>query len=340
MRYDIERLAPEFLLELEAKGYGGTVFTTYAWVKFLEKNQQAEPVVLALYQAGQMRAVFVGAIVKKAGIRILGSPFEGWLTPDMGFIRLGDVEINAALKGIARYAFRKLKCWFVQVCDKSIHPQELERGIRYSTTPMLFLDASPEEESILEHFTKNGRRDVRAFDRKGAHIVEVPFDRAFAERYYEQLIDVFAKQGLKPFYSLEKMYDLVDAFRDCPERVLALEARLEDETCIATVFSFGYRQWGYYMGAASFREYQKYLPNEGLFWAFVRHWNGKCVPSLDLVGYRKYKMKYAPELIEVPTIVFERVPGLLFMKNTARAAVTQLRNIKGRLTVKRTKEEE
>lgn len=340
MRYDIERLAPEFLLELEAKGHGGTVFTTCAWVKFLEKNQQAEPVVLALSQEGRMRAVFVGAIVKKAGVRILGSPFEGWLTPDMGFVRLGKIDVNEALRTVARYAFRELKCWFVQICDKSIRPQELERDIRYSTAPMLFLDASPEEEAILQRFTKNGRRDVRAFDRKGAHIVKVPFDRAFAERYYAQLIDVFDKQGLKPFYSLEKMYDLVDAFRDCPERVLALEARLEDETCIATVFSFGYGQWGYYMGAASFREYQKHLPNEGLFWAFVRHWNGRNIPSLDLVGYRKYKMKYAPELIDIPYIYFERVPGLLLMKNAARSAVTLLRKIKGRLTVKRTKEEE
>ena len=68
MTYEIKRLAPEFLLELEAKEQGHTVFTTYAWIKFLEKNQCVEPVILALREKERMVAVFVGAIVKKAGV--------------------------------------------------------------------------------------------------------------------------------------------------------------------------------------------------------------------------------------------------------------------------------
>ena len=327
--YTVERKPVEYLLELERSGYGHTVFTTCAWLRFLMKNQGVEPVVLSLCRDGKEDAVFVGGVIKKAGIRILGSPFEGWLTPDMGFIRINQLDVEQALYVVRNYAFHTLKCWFVQITDKEIPLQEVSGKFHFQVSKLLYLDNSRSEDEVLEGFTKNGRRDVRAFERKGTHIRKVPFDRDFADLYYAQLIDVFAKQGLKPFYPIEKVYDLVDAFADEPDRVLALEACLEDGTCIATVFSFGYRKWGYYMGAASFREHQKYLPNEGLFWAFVRHWNENQVPDLDLVGYRQYKMKYAPVLVDEPTIYFERVPGLLFMKNTARKMITLLRKIRG-----------
>lgn len=327
--YAIKQRPVEYLLELEQAGYGHTIFTTYAWMRFLMKNQRVEPVVLSLYRDDCEDAVFVGGIIKKAGIRILGSPFEGWLTPDMGFIRINELHIEQALYAVRGYAFRTLKCWFVQITDKEISLADISDKFHYQPSKVLYLDNSRNKDEILAGFTKNGRRDVRAFERKGAHICKVPFDRNFADLYYDQLIDVFAKQGLKPFYSREKVYDLVEALAPCPERVLALKACLEDGTCIATVFSFGYKKWGYFIGAASFREYQKYLPNEGLFWAFVCHWNEKTVPSLDLVGYRQYKMKYAPEMVDKPTIYFERFPGLLFMKKIARKTVALLRKLSG-----------
>lgn len=327
--YAIKQRPVEYLLELEQAGYGHTIFTTYAWMRFLMKNQRVEPVVLSLYRDDCEDAVFVGGIIKKAGIRILGSPFEGWLTPDMGFIRINKLDIEQALYAVRDYAFHTLKCWFVQITDKEISLSEISGNLHYQISRLLYLDNSRGEAAVLEGFTKNGRRDVRAFERKGAYVCTVPFDRAFADRYYEQLIDVFAKQGLKPFYSREKVYDLVEALASCPERVLALEACLEDGSCIATVFSFGYKRWGYYMGAASYREHQKYLPNEGLFWAFVRHWNEMGIPCLDLVGYRQYKMKYAPELIDTPIICFERIPGLLLAKNSLKKAAALLRKIRG-----------
>lgn len=334
MMYQVERCSRSVLKEIEKTTDSNTVFSTYGWISFLEKNQHGKPVVLVLRQESYVAAYFVGMVVQKGGVRILGSPFEGWLTPDMGLIRCQPIDLNVALKEIASYAFRELHCWFVQIADKSIQILDLASDVYYEKTELLHLDLTPPLEKILEGFTKNGRRDVRAFDRKGAVVERVPFDRAFADIYYKQLMDVFAKQELKPFYSVEKVYDLVDAFASYPERVLALAAKLPDGTCIATVFSFGFGKWAYYMGAASFREYQSYLPNEGLFWAFVKHWKEQGMTDLDLVGYRKYKMKYNPELVETPVIIFQRFPGLLWMKHTARAVVAQLRSVRGKISKK------
>ena len=316
----------ETLKELEKNGVVKTVFQTTEWINFITVNQNGIPVLLKIIdERDDTKAYFVGLIVKKAGIKILGSPFEGWLTCDMGFIRISEFDINKALKSVAKYAFKALNCFFVQVTDYQMKFDELDPKIRRYSTKILHIDNSKPLENIIEGFSKNGRRDVRASQRKGVVIKKVPFDKHFADIYYDQLKDVFAKQNTKPFYSLEKIYDLVDAFKDKQDRVLAMEAFAPDAHCIATVFSFGFGEWAYYIGAASYREYQKYLPNEALFYAFVEHWNENKIKNIDLVGYREYKMKYSPTIIEVPTVYFERIPGLFFAKKTMKKIISFLR---------------
>lgn len=324
--YQVARCDIDKLLELTA--YQKSIFTTYEWICFLKRNQRAEPVLLEMSENDKPVIYFVGLIIKKIGVKILGSPFDGWLSPDMGFIRLKQVDINDVLQTVKDYAFRELKCLFVQIIDKSIRIDDINSNIKYGISRVLYIDNSLEPEAILEHFTKNGRRDVRASGRKGLIFEKVDFNREFVETYYDQLVDVFAKQNLKPFYGLNKMYDLVDAFKDRPERVLALKARL-DNKCVATLFSFGYGEWAYYMGAASYREYQKYLPNEGLFWEFIKYWNSKKISNIDMVGYREYKMKYNPKIFEIPIIEFQKFPFLLELKRCAKSVVVFGRKLKG-----------
>lgn len=305
-------------------------FCTYEWLNFLKHNQNAKPVVLAVIDKKETVAFFVGAIVKKVGIRILGSPFEGWLTPDMGFIGLKEFNINHAITAVKKYAFCELKCCFLQITDKKLKNQELDlKHVHFETTRVLHIDSSRDQEKILDNFSKHGRRDVRAAGRKGLAFKELPFDEKFAKIYYKQLVDVFKKQNLHPNYDLKKVNDLVKAFTNVPERVFAIGAFYEDK-CVGTVFSFGYGKWAYYIGAASFREYQKKLPNEGLFWEFVKHWNERGIENIDMVGFRPYKMKYNPEIIEIPTLVFQKYPFLIMGKNCAKKAVELIRKIKGK----------
>jgi len=58
--YTIKRQETEKLIELMEQGYGNTIFLTYPWVKFLEKNQNAESVVLELSTENIVVAYFVG----------------------------------------------------------------------------------------------------------------------------------------------------------------------------------------------------------------------------------------------------------------------------------------
>lgn len=327
--YEIVRTKKGALRDWQAKKIPQTVFTTFSWVGFLEMDQRIESVVLEFYEKGEIVAYFVGGIIDKFGVRILGSPFEGWLTCDMGFVPILEFDYAQGLNNLREYAFKELKCHYVRVIGKSI-PQELRVDGIIEHTKLLKLDICKPLDEIIDGFTKNGKRYVRALDKKGVIYEKVEFNCEFVEKYYKQLEDVFAKQGFRPFYSLDKLYHLVDAFEDSPEDVLALEAKLEGK-CIATLFSFGHDEWAYYIGTASYREYQSYHPNEGLFWKFVEYWHKKGVKYVDLVGYREYKMKYNPEIVDEETIIFQKYPGLHFMKNVAYRLVMLKRCIQGLL---------
>ena len=323
--YDIKQVHYNLLKTID-----GSFYCSFEWVSFLKKNQKGEPVLLEICSQDKPIAYFVSVLIKKMGIRILGSPFEGWLTPDMGFVLLSEIDYDKAICSIVDYSFRIMRCHYVQICDKKINFDIVSRNHKTDYTKLLSIDLTKTEEEILNRFTKNGRRDVRASQRKGIIVKQVPFDYEFADIYYSQLIDVFAKQGLKPNYKKEKVYEMVDFLKDSQENVLALEAFNSDGIVVATVFSFGKKEWAYYVGAASYRQYQGDLPNEALFWEFVLFWKLQGVEHLDLMGYRKYKMKYNPIIIEQPRFIFQKYKGLYLIKNLAHCLIVFARKIKGR----------
>ncbi len=62
--YEIHPQSKEKLLELQEQHISHTVFTTYPWMLFLEKNQKVEPVVLLLTEGKEPLAYFVGGYKK------------------------------------------------------------------------------------------------------------------------------------------------------------------------------------------------------------------------------------------------------------------------------------
>ena len=322
--YEIKQVDFNLLKTIDTSFY-----CSFDWISFLQQNQKGKPILLEICSQGVPIAYFVSVLVKKMGIKVLGSPFEGWLTPDMGFIVLSEIDYDKAICSIVDYSFRKIRCHYVQICDKKINNDIVSIKHKIDYTQLLSLDLTKTEEEILNGFTKNGRRDVRASQRKGIIVKRVPFNYEFADIYYNQLIDVFAKQGLKPNYKKEKVYEMVDFLKDNQENVLALEALNSDGVVVATVFSFGKNEWAYYVGAASFRQYQGDLPNEALFWEFVLFWKSQGIKHLDLMGYRKYKMKYNPAIIEQPRFIFQKFVGLYSIKKIAHHLIVLVRRIKG-----------
>lgn len=329
MKLIVERVGLEILCKIETLGYNNTIFTTYEWISFLEKNQNAEPVILKIKKDQETLGYFVGLIIRKFGVKILGSPFEGWLTPDMGFIGIEKHNINDALRSVANYAFKYLRCMYIQITDKNISISDLDADISYTVNKILSIDISRDADEIFSEFSKSARKNVRRFGRKGAILKEVPFDKDFVDIHYDQMLDVFAKQNLRPNYDKSKLYDMAEALKDHPERVLAMQVYLPEKNCIASSLYLGFNDWCYSLSSPSYREFQNYLPNEGIRWYGINHWKNKGVSNFDLVGYREYKLKFGPKINEHPTIYFTKFKFLLTLKNLAKRIIIILRKIKG-----------
>jgi len=58
-----------------------TVFHSSAGLQFVAASQRAEPVMAVVKLDGRPCGYFVGAVVRRFGVRILGSPLPGWVTP-------------------------------------------------------------------------------------------------------------------------------------------------------------------------------------------------------------------------------------------------------------------
>ena len=186
--YNVFRLSQEKLLDIKNANSNMTVFQTYPWVSFLEKNQNIEIVVLELKKDDKTLCYFTGGITRKFGLKILGSPFEGWLTCEMGFIKVSDFDLNEAIQTVKQYAFNTMGCFLVQIIDYSIDYSDALKisECKLSTKKFLKIELDKNDEEIIEAFSKNGRRDVRAAFRKGATFKKVDFDYSFADKYYQQ----------------------------------------------------------------------------------------------------------------------------------------------------------
>src|SRR5438128_2642389 len=100
------------------------VYQTREWLEFLADSQAATPVVAALHDGGRAVGYFSGLLLRRAGIRILGSPFTGWTTSYMGFNLLPEIPRSEALQALQRFAFREMNCLHLEVADQFSNAQD------------------------------------------------------------------------------------------------------------------------------------------------------------------------------------------------------------------------
>jgi GNAT acetyltransferase-like protein len=276
-----------------------TVFQTREWLRFVSETQKATPVLAELEEDGQRAGYFSGLTVTKFGVKVLGSSFPGWTTPYIGFNMLPGASRGAALAAVESWAWDSLKCAHMEVSDPHFVPEDGEKlGFTCGTYPSYRTDLRKSEEELFNGMDAACRRCVRKAEKSGVTIEEA-HDLAFADDYYEQLKDVFAKQGLVPTYDVERVRSLVKHLEPTG-RVLLLRARDPEGKCIATGIFPGFNKIAEFWGNASFRSGQIWRPNEYIQWYVMRYWKKRGVEVYDWGGEGTYKEKYGCTTHSVP----------------------------------------
>ena len=186
-----------------------TVFQTREWVCFVSESQKAAPVLAELYDGGERVGYFTGLTFTRFGVKVLGSSFPGWTTPYMGFNLVKGASRASALQALEMAVWDTLKCLHMEVSDPNFTVQDgRDLGFQCDNYASYRTDLTKTEDEIFNSMDSACRRCVRKAEKSGVNIEEA-HDPAFADEYYEQLKDVFAKQGLVPTYGVDRVRSLV-----------------------------------------------------------------------------------------------------------------------------------
>jgi len=294
-----------------------TVFQTRDWVRFVADTQNATPVLAQLSDSGKAVGYFTGLTFTRLGIKVLGSSFPGWTTPYMGFNLAPGASRADAMAALERTAWNDLKCLHMEVSDPHFTPEAGEAlGFKTSYYTSYRTDLTKSEEDLFQAMESACRRCVRKAEKSGVTIEEA-HDPAFADEYYEQLKDVFSKQGLVPTYDAERVRALVRHMGPTGN-VLLLRARDAEGKCIATGIFPGFNKISEFWGNASFRSYQNLRPNELIHWYAMRYWKKRGAEVHDWGGEGTYKEKYGCVSHRVPWFIKSRYEFVGKLRDTAK----------------------
>jgi len=291
-----------------------TVFQTKEWLEFVAETQNARPVILELRDGGTVAGYFSGLTFRRFGVKILGSWFPGWTTPYMGFNLLPGVSRSAALGAVEDAAFGKLGCLHLELCDPCLVPED-GRGLGFicDSFPTYRTDLTKPEAEIFSGMTSACRRCIRKAEKCGV-VVEEAHDVGFADEYYGQLKEVYARQRLVPSYRVDRVRALIKHLAPTG-RLLLLRARDPQGNCIATGLFPGFNKMAEFWGAASFQSGQILRPNEAIQWYAMRYWKSRGIEVYDWGGENPYKEKYGCVPFAAPRFAKSRYKLLAKMRD-------------------------
>ena len=308
------------------------IFHTPPWLRFVAETQRAEPVLAAVTDGGRTVGHFTGLLTRRFGLRILGSPMAGWTTSYVGFILDARVPRRAALEALMPFAFDDLGCAHLEVRDRGLTEADLGGlGLTWDAAPTAVIDLTPPEDALFGAMASACRRNIRKAAKSGVVVEEVTGDAAFADEFYDQLRDVFAKQNLVPTYSVERVRSLIRHLAPAG-RILLLRARDADGRSIATAVLPWFHRTMYFWGGASYREHQHLRPNEALIWHALRWAKERGVTEFDFVGGNAYKAKYGTAEVAVPWVRRSRSPLVARLRDAAKQGFALKQRTAARLT--------
>jgi CelD/BcsL family acetyltransferase involved in cellulose biosynthesis len=296
-----------------------SVAQTDAWVGFLAETQSAAPVLARVDLDGETVGWFTGLTARRFALKLLGSPLPGWSTPYMGFSLTRPAPGSGLMRGLVEYAFGELGCHHLEVLDRSLALEDAAGlGLEHTMLRGFEVDLTGSEEEVFGRMTGACRRAIRKAE-KSRVVVDEASDPGFADDYYSQLREVFARQGLVPPYRVERVRQLIKHLLPTG-MLLLLRARTAEGECIATGIFPAMGDCMHFWGGASRLDLRHVRPNEAIQWHAMRYWRSRGVARYDMGGDGAYKAKYGGRRIAVPWFRKSRYRPLAVLRDAARLA--------------------
>ena len=320
---EFHRLAPKEIDWEAMDAFEDRVFSQRQhWLRFIRSFVKGEVVVAELRDLGRTLGYFTGIRSRICGVAILGSPFRGWMTTDMGFNLAPDVPRRDALRALEELAFKQLGCLQLEIGDRGFGIEDGDGlGFQCRGWTTYVSDLTLSEDDLLAGMSRSCRWNIRKAERNGLR-VEVADAEGFAEEFYAQLGEVFAKQGLAPPYGIERVHALIEHVHPSGDLLLA-RVRHPDGQSVATGIYPGFGRTSLFWASGSVREHQVLRSSEALHWFAMRYWKQRGVKTHDWSGGYHYKQRYGCTIQVTPVLRKSRYRVL----EHAREAAIKLRNL-------------
>ena len=311
--------------------YDSTIYKTKEWADFLWLSQKVKPYVIEIISENTI-GYFYGQKIRRFGISMVVSPFEGWTTAFQGLSMLKVIDAKERVniyKELVKWLFDTNECLLFQVRDWQLNVTDVDGVFNYEKVFGYKLDLTLDfNTEIYKNFKeKSCKYSIKKAIKKRLKVRQVYDGEQFASHYYNQLIDVFSKQGLKPTYSIERILDLTKTL-NIGKDLLLYETYLDDDkTCIATGLFVRNEKLAVYFGAASYSKYQNLCPNELLMYTAIKDLHELGTIEMEFGGGRKYKEKYGPSPFYSPRIILAKYPILITVKTLAKRFYYWIRHI-------------
>jgi Acetyltransferase (GNAT) domain len=306
------------------------VFQTREWLNFIAETKKATPLVVEIRDGDTVAGYFSGLEVRKFGMRALGSSFPGWTTPYIGFNLLPGFSRSEAVQALRQWAFKERGYLHLEVSDWKFAQEKTAPGdLDVSVYESFASDLTKSEDELFGSMDSACRRCIRKSEKMGLTI-EHAADIEFADEYYEQLKEVFSKQGRMPTYDVHRVRSLIKHLVPTG-RLLLLRARNPEGRCIATGIYPGMNEVAYFWGNASWRSDLHFRPNEALHWYAMRYWKNRGVRVFDWGGGGGYKEKYGVVPLAVPWFYKSKYRFMMVARNEAIALFYRSQRLLGKL---------
>ncbi len=265
------------------------LFHRSAWLNFLENTQPGKIIRLKIIQNGKIEGYFVGLMVKKGPIKVLGSPLPGWTTNYMGPIVNKNFNWEYFLKSLDEIC----QSWGIdhlEMISPFANPDLMtSMGFRFSKGKTYIVSLSKNEEEMWYKLKKKScRYPIKKAIREGLRVVENK-NLEFIVEYYDELKEVFLNQHLIPSYPIERLKRLFDNLKK--DFLLALQVKFGDKVIASGIFPYD-EKCIYFFGGASRIEFHGHCPNEILHWTAMKYAADLGIPKYDMGGAGSFKPKF------------------------------------------------
>jgi hypothetical protein len=288
---------------------GKTIFHESGWLDHIQDiHPSASIEIHDIRRDGQSIGYFPGVRLRKWLLTIMGSPLPGTGTNYLGPLLKEREDLPEVIAAVVRHCRRTwvghLELSHPWIDD--LNAQELGLEGHHNFTHLVPL---PPDESVAWGALKSTCRNRARKAQKAGLVCEVTDDPSVVEHFYEQYVEVYAKQGLVLPFGPERGRSLYQRLMPTG-RLLPMWVRQGETVMAAGLFPFDQHAI-YFWGAASWMKHQHLCPNELLHWSVIKEAIARGIPLYNMCGGQsQFKDKFGGQ--DVPYIRYSRgfIPGL------------------------------